>query len=240
MKRFPFGLTAAAAIAIAILIGLGVWQLERLAWKEAMLARIEALAGAPARPLGEVLARAAKGQNVEFTRVAATCSPATRVSPLAYRYALRDGRVAWRLLTPCAVFGAPWSAILLDRGLVTTLNGSMAPRPGHFSDPASVTGVLRSPGAESLLGPGSKRSHSDMIVVQALDRGAVKAIGGPGAAPYFLAVESETPAPLGVSPAALPQDIPNNHFIYALTWFALAGILAWFYGAMLWRRLVGR
>ena len=33
------------------------------------------------------------------------------------------------------------------------------------------------------------------------------------------------------------KDIPNNHFVYALTWFALAGILAWFYGALLLRRL---
>jgi cytochrome oxidase assembly protein ShyY1 len=30
-----------------------------------------------------------------------------------------------------------------------------------------------------------------------------------------------------VTPAALPQDIPNNHFVYALTWLGLAGVLAW-------------
>ena len=59
-------------------------------------------------------------------------------------------------------------------------------------------------------------------------------------APYLLAVEAETPAPPGITPAALPQDIPNNHFVYALTWFALAGILAWFYVALVWRRLTGR
>jgi surfeit locus 1 family protein len=56
-------------------------------------------------------------------------------------------------------------------------------------------------------------------------------------APYILAVESERPAPAGILPAALPRDIPNNHLVYALTWFALAAILAWFYGAMLVRRL---
>jgi surfeit locus 1 family protein len=55
--------------------------------------------------------------------------------------------------------------------------------------------------------------------------------------PYLLAVEAETPQPPGLQPAAMPQDVPNNHFVYALTWFALAGILLWFYGAMLLRRL---
>ena len=58
-------------------------------------------------------------------------------------------------------------------------------------------------------------------------------------APYLLATESEIPAVAGVVPAALPQDIPNNHLVYALTWFALAGVMAWFYVALLLRRLRG-
>jgi surfeit locus 1 family protein len=56
-------------------------------------------------------------------------------------------------------------------------------------------------------------------------------------APYFLAVESETPAVPGVTPAALPQDIPNNHFVYTLTWFGLAGVLVWTWAAYVWRRM---
>jgi cytochrome oxidase assembly protein ShyY1 len=46
--RFPVGLTLASLIAFAILIGLGVWQVKRLAWKTDMLARIEAIQHAPA------------------------------------------------------------------------------------------------------------------------------------------------------------------------------------------------
>ena len=42
-RRFPVGLTIAVAISLSILIGLGVWQLQRLAWKESLLARVEAL-----------------------------------------------------------------------------------------------------------------------------------------------------------------------------------------------------
>jgi len=53
-------------------------------------------------------------------------------------------------------------------------------------------------------------------------------------------VESEIPAVSGLVPAALPQDIPNNHLVYALTWFALGGVLVCIYGAMLVRRLSGR
>lgn len=34
MKRFPWILTGLTAVAIVLLIGLGVWQVERLKWKE--------------------------------------------------------------------------------------------------------------------------------------------------------------------------------------------------------------
>ena len=38
--RFPIGLTIASVIGIVILIGLGVWQVQRLHWKEALLAKV--------------------------------------------------------------------------------------------------------------------------------------------------------------------------------------------------------
>ncbi|MBA3812770.1 MAG: hypothetical protein H0X27_14210, partial [Caulobacteraceae bacterium] len=75
--------------------------------------------------------------------------------------------------------------------------------------------------------------------LRVVDRHALGAVARAGRlsrpAPYLLAVESERPAPAGVMPAALPQDIPNNHLVYALTWFGLAAVLAWVYGAMVWR-----
>jgi cytochrome oxidase assembly protein ShyY1 len=40
-----------------------------------------------------------------------------------------------------------------------------------------------------------------------------------------------------LTPAALPQDIPNHHFVYALTWFGLAGVLVWMWAAYAWRRM---
>ena len=40
IRRFPVGLTLATAIALGILVALGVWQLQRLAWKEALIASV--------------------------------------------------------------------------------------------------------------------------------------------------------------------------------------------------------
>ncbi|HLZ85029.1 MAG TPA: SURF1 family cytochrome oxidase biogenesis protein [Caulobacteraceae bacterium] len=241
MRRFPVGLTLVAGLAFAILIGLGVWQLRRLAWKQDLLARVAALRVAPARPAAQVLALAAQGRDEAYQRVAAECEPPQRPARDAYRYALRDGRVGWRLVSACRLTGAPYDGVLVDRGLVARLTGAMAPEAGVFPAPASVVGVLRSAGGRPLLGPAETEGASGARVFRVLDHAAVASLGADNGiartAPYILAVESERPPPQGVVPAPLPQDIPNNHFVYALTWFALAGILAWFYGALLLRRL---
>ena len=152
MKRLPIGLTVAVALALAVLVGLGAWQLQRLAEKSALLARIAALQTAPPRALEPVLAAAARGDDVAYTRVATDCTATTTRAPIAFRYALRDGRVGWRLLGVCALPpGGAYDGILLDRGLVVSLGGLMAPRAVSFPPPRSVIGVLRTPGAGSFL-----------------------------------------------------------------------------------------
>jgi surfeit locus 1 family protein len=245
VRRFPVGLTITAGLAFALLVGLGVWQLQRLAWKQDLLARVAALRMAPARPIAAILALAARGVDVDYRRVAADCAPPPRSLRDAYRYALRDGRVGWRLISACHLAagapGEPYDGVLLDRGLVMRLTGTMAPVAATFSPPATIVGVLRAPGGEPLLGPAETVGTPGGRVFRVLDRSAVNSLAADNSiarpAPYILAVESERPAPEGLAPAPLPQDIPNNHFVYALTWFALAGILAWFYGALLLRRL---
>lgn len=239
MKRFPVGLTLAAAIGLAVLLGLGVWQLKRLAWKQDLLARIAALQHAPPRPLTDVLAGAARGRDVAFVRAAAECGPVAGTAPAVYRYALRNGQVGWRLMAYCPLTDAPWGGIVLDRGLVDRFAGRMSPAEQAFPPPLRVVGVIRSPGTRGLLDAPPSRSADGALVLQSVDPAALKSIAGGGArpAPYYLAVESETPAPLGVTPAALPQDIPNNHFVYALTWFGLAGVLASVWASYVWRRM---
>jgi surfeit locus 1 family protein len=241
VRRFPIGLTLAALIALAVLVGLGAWQIQRLAWKQALLARIAALDGAPAKPLVGVLEDARRGRDVAYRRVSTLCAPLPGPPPMAFRYALRDGQVGWRLLTPCPLKSGPYDAILLDRGLVTRLDGLMTPVPARFPDPVAVVGVLRAPGRRSWLSPAAPPGADGVTVVQSLDASAVASLLGglsPKApAPYILTVESESPAPPGLRPAALPEDIPNNHLVYAITWFGLAGTLVFVYGAMLLGRM---
>ena len=234
MRRFPIGLTSAAAVALAVLVSLGVWQVQRLGQTKEQLARVAALKHAPARPIESLLAAMRRGKDVEYARVSATCEPGPVPAAPTYRYALRDGRVGWRLMELCPLVGEPYAGIVLDRGLVERFAGQMAPGAVAFPIPVQVTGVLRAPGPHSLIVAPPQRLADGSTVLQSVDPAALKALGG-AAAPDYLAVESETPAPPGLTPAALPEDIPNNNLAYALTWFGLAGVLVWTWAARVLR-----
>ena len=72
-RRFPVGLTLTVVIALVILLALGTWQVQRLAWKEDLLARIAALEAAPPQPAGPVIERMSRGEDVGFTRISIAC-----------------------------------------------------------------------------------------------------------------------------------------------------------------------
>lgn len=217
--RFPIVLTIATLIAFAILCGLGSWQVKRLAWKEDLLARIETLKTAPAIPLVQALARADRGEDVDFVRVATDCAPGA-TAPLPLVYGVRDGDMVWRAMAACRLAGQTHGVVLLDLGLVDALSGQVQPKAQTFAAPARVVGVLMAP--KALGGDRDK---------------ALAAFAADRPASHILMVETASPAVAGVTPAPLPAEISNRHLEYALTWFGLAVTLLFIYAAMLWRRM---
>jgi surfeit locus 1 family protein len=216
---FPFGLTIATAIAFAILCFLGAWQMQRLAWKQDLLARIETLKTAPPVPLATVLTGPATAEDAAWRRVSVDCR-SVGLPPLSLAYGIREGDVVWRAQALCGLGQGPYNLILVDRGVVPDLTGKVDTPSRAFAEPGHVVGVLI-----PLTQMGGDRAK------------AVAGIAGRTAAPLALMVEHETPAPAGIVPAPLPAEISNRHLEYALTWFGLAVTLLFIYAAMLWRRL---
>ncbi len=70
MTRRPVTLIVLAALGVALLTGLGVWQLQRLHWKEALIAERTARLKSPPKPLHEVLAMARQGDDIDYMTVA--------------------------------------------------------------------------------------------------------------------------------------------------------------------------
>jgi surfeit locus 1 family protein len=233
-RRFSRPLAAATALALAALLGLGTWQLQRLAWKQDLLARIAALAQAPAEPLDVVLHRIDDGRDVEFARVQVRCA---EVAPRAVDlYALHDGRPGWRPVTACRLGSGPHASILVDLGFrpgepgAPPVEQAVAFPPGQ-----ALVGVLRKPAPETWFEALAPRPPS-------ADRrrwfrrdvaGMAAALGAPNPAPLMLMLES--PAVLGLTPSPLPTGVSNRHLEYALTWYGLALALAAVYIARLLR-----
>jgi surfeit locus 1 family protein len=235
-KGFPLGLTLATAIAFAILVGLGVWQLQRLKWKEGLLADIARAEAAPARPIGPVLDALASGHKADFVRVRASCRGLAR-APALELYSLRGGEIGSRLISNCPLTAAPYGSILVDRGFIPD---TVAARPAvdrANADPIEVDGVLRAPERGNFTTPKATPTRWYLHDAQAM----AKALNAdPPPAPLFLMAETSTnPDFKALEPAPFPIDIPNRHLEYALTWFGLAGALAGVYGAALFKRMRG-
>lgn len=236
------------ALGVAILLALGVWQVERLQWKTQLLARIAALQTAPPEPLGVVLNRITSrgsGQRlgahgeVDFVRVQAAC-PSLEQTPTLRLYAVLGGVMGRRLITACPIEAGPYRSILVDRGFAADggAPGREAAAPAApLTSP--IVGVLRVPERANWMTLPNKPGANDWRFRDIPAMAA--ALKAPAPAPVFLMLES--PAPPGGQPprpAAIPTDIPNNHLGYALTWFGLAAGLVGVYVASLRRGRAAR
>ena len=101
MKRFPWILTVLTAVAIVLLVGLGVWQVERLKWKEGLIAAADAAAAKPPAPLDQVLAEG----DLEFRKALIVC-PGLASAPFVELQSIHDGEAGVRLISACRPAGA--------------------------------------------------------------------------------------------------------------------------------------
>ena len=233
-RRFPLGLSLATLIALAILIALGGWQLQRRAWKEDILARIAALEKAAPAPLAPLLTRLAQGQDVEFVRVEAVC-PGLASAPWVELYAVVEGQAGVRLISACPVHSGPYRSILVDRGFVADVISSRPAQRAADPTPVRVVGVLRAPSAPTFVTPEHEPGAKLWFSRDA--KAMAAALGAPAPAPLFLMAESSTnPEWAALKPVAVPAQISNRHLEYALTWFGLAAALVGVYAAMLLRK----
>jgi surfeit locus 1 family protein len=213
-------LTVLSAAALAVLIGLGVWQLQRLQWKEGLIAEIEARTKAEPISLGEAVMRARAGEDVSYVRV--RLDGQLDNGKERYLFAVSDGTPGWHVITPLTT--PEGEVVLIDRGFVPDAFRNPASRPqGELTDAVTVTGLVLPPEIQGLFIPDNQIDQNRWFW-RDLSAMAKSMFGGStkDAAPFFLEAErSDIPGgwPLG---GQARLDLPNNHLQYAITWFALA------------------
>lgn len=218
-----------SALALAVLVGLGVWQMQRLHWKQALIANIEKQAKAEPVELNDVLVRWGEQGEVEFMRV--HVQGTFLHDKELHLYAIRGGAPGWRIVTPLDTDDA--QIVLVDRGFVPDRLKDPATRPGgQVQGEVSLTGVARSPAAEQgQFTPDNEPQRNIWYWrdLEAMAETALDAEQRTSLVPFF--VEMQEPAPPGgwPKPHAAAPELPNRHLEYALTWFGLAAVLVVMY-----------
>ena len=214
----------ATLIGLAILIGLGVWQLKRLAWKEALIAAVEARVSAPAvGHAGPAEWPALDPATYEYRHVRATGVYDLAHQALVFRSLSNPrGRYSgpgYLVMTPLKL--ASGESVLVNRGFVpedrkssaeTGPRGSSGHRPHARERKPNLVHALRRSRARTMVHP--RR------------RAPCQGAGARGPCAILDRCRRER------EPGALPQGgetilaFPNNHLSYAITWFGTALALA--------------
>jgi surfeit locus 1 family protein len=213
----------ATLLAVILLVGLGVWQLHRLQWKEALIAeRDSRLAAAPVS-LDQALKEFEGGHSVEFLKVEAT---GTFQNDAELFYLTTDGGVpGFEVVTPLT--SKDGIVILADRGFVPEPLKDPAKRPeSQPQGEVTVTGVLRRHVGSR--GPFTPDNDTEGNVWYWWDIPAMLSFAHVGpdtrVAPFALHVMPGEAKGLP-RPVAVDANLVNNHLQYAITWFALAGLM---------------
>ncbi len=238
------GLAVPTTFALAALVtfaALGTWQVERKAWKEALIETLNGrLSAAPAPlPARETWTRLARAEN-EFRRVAflAAVIPGTQALVYTAGPGLR-GDVAgpgyW-------VFAL---ARLADGDLVVVNRGFMPEgrRDPKTEDPpdlglVDMVGVMRWPEPRGYFAarddPGRNLWFTRDHLAIAAAKGWPERWGE--VAPFFIDLELPTPPGGYPRPGALKVSIRNEHLQYAITWYGLAAVVIVMYAVWLANR----
>ena len=229
-RRFPWILTVLCAGLCAVLLALGVWQVQRMQWKAGLIAAADAAAAEPVAPAARVFAAA----RPEFRKVELTC-PGLATAPWVELQSIHDGQAGVRLISACRDPGLD-RVVLVDRGFVAD-GISARPPVAPSSTPLRVVAEIRATPAP---GPMALAAQDDRFYVR--DNAAMaRALGveGPVSPWTAFALASTNPDWAALQPSAPPPAFSNNHLGYALTWFGLALALVGFYIALLRRRMSG-
>lgn len=222
MQKFAFNWRAAliALPVVVLLLGLGVWQLQRLAWKENLLAEMAAQQNAP-----PVTMLRHDDAAMEYKR-AVLSGLIDRGAAFKLWPRTHDGKAGYHWIVPMVVASAEWNdkpagiLIMVDLGWVPE---DYAPPSTTVGEVESVSGILRAPEKPNQFVPPNPESGN---VIHWIDLSSIAERLGAPVYPFVLEADKtgENP-PIGREDGGeFGASLPNNHLQYAITWFVLAGI----------------
>lgn len=227
-------LTLLAVAGVAMLIGLGTWQLQRLAFKQELVERIEARAQGDPVPLTAALRSWSRTGDIEYLRVG--LSGTFSHDSERHLYTVVKGRPGWRIITPLAT--TENAIVMIDRGYVPpSLKKPESRAAGQVRGIVTITGLARAPGRKNAFTPASDPSRNIWYWrdLEGMAASVLDAAGRDRLAPFFVEADA-VPVPGGWPKGGVTRvKFSNRHLEYAVTWYGLAAALLVIYGAIIWR-----
>jgi surfeit locus 1 family protein len=230
----------ATVVALALLVSLGMWQLNRKAWKESLIGPIEARAH---RAPGEIVPESAwpswRAIEDEFRRVRLTGTYLHDLeAPVHGLTAGSGGRAAQGFFVLTPLKRPDGSVVIVNRGFVPTQFRERAARvAGQVEGDIALTGLVRAPESARLFVPDNDPSRNEWFTRDVAAIARAKNLDR--VAPFIVDADA-APNPGGWPRGGQTRlSIPNDHLAYALTWFGLALTLVAVFGTWAWRRLRG-
>lgn len=207
------------ALGVAILVSLGVWQMQRLAWKEGVLAEIAArIAAAPVD-----LPQAPDPEADRYLPVTVT----GRIGADAVRVLVSQRGVGAGYRLVSVLETETGRRVMLDRGVLPVAE-AVPPPP---EAPVTVTGNLHWPEERDGFTP-----ENDLAQNIWFARDVAALADHLGTEPVLVIARALDPAEASVTPLPVTTEgIPNDHLNYAVTWFLLALVWLGMTLFLLWR-----
>jgi surfeit locus 1 family protein len=222
--------------ALAILLSLGTWQVERLHWKEGLLADIAQRRAAPPVALSDIEAIRKSGGDIEYRRVSVTGT--FDHARERHFFATFGGQTGFYVYTPMTLVDG--RILFVNRGFVPyEMKDPKTRTAGEVADQQTVTGYARVRLGEK---PSSIVPDNDLAknIFYWKDLDAMASTTGIDASKvvqFFVDADGSIVNPGGWPKGGVTQfDLPNSHLQYAVTWYGLAAALVAVVVGMIFRR----
>jgi surfeit locus 1 family protein len=223
-------------VGCAILVGLGLWQLQRLAWKQGLIAEIEARATMAPQPLPAIGEWPnLRPDSYEYRHVELCGTFENKKEALIFRASGGGAGLqqpGYVVLTPLRLLSGAY--VIVNRGFAPPDRPDRGQRSaGDISGSTCISGLMRQPEPRN---PFTPLDDPDAGHYFTRDPGLIAAhFGLTPAAPFSIDAD-DLPVPGGwPKGGATILAFPNNHLSYAFTWFGLAFALAGVFAAYAWQ-----
>ena len=211
-------LTFASAVLFAILISLGVWQVNRLHWKLGLIAQVDRNMHAAPLSTDEALAM---GQAAQYHRV--VLDGRFDNSKEAYVFGTENAAPVYHVIAPFTTNDG--REFLVDRGVVPKEKLDPETRlAGRTAGETHVVGVWRTPDPPGAFTPTPDTAHRIWFAHDLKDIAKADGITKL-AAPIVIEADATPNAGGWPRGGQTVVTFRNEHLQYAITWFGLAAVL---------------